>query len=427
LASILKNQGENVFLLDYMDRVFTANIANISLKSNEYGCGRYIKTHIPKSDALKHIPRNYSRYGLPKELAISYLKDTFIKRGGMFPDIIIVTSVMTYWYLGVFEAIETVKSLFPSVPVILGGTYSTLCYEHACKNSKADIILRGTLSSLNEVFKEKHIDSAIARNFSDFPLPYYPLNQNTQYAALRISSGCPFRCSYCAQDILSGGEFSYKSPKAAFEEIKYFAVERKIKNIVFYDDALLYNADAIIKPLLRKIIDANLNINIHTPNGLHLRYLDLELAQLMNKANFICPRFSLETSNLEIQKNTGAKVTNEMFEEKAQILNKAGFKNGDFLVYLLMGLPNQTLKDVEESIKYVQSFGAKVSLSVFSLLPQTKEFKLQMRTMDKNMGINAKNFVNEPLLHNKSIYPLFEIKDWKEIYRVKNAARQLGS
>jgi radical SAM superfamily enzyme YgiQ (UPF0313 family) len=47
------------------------------------------------------------------------------------PDLICVTSGMTYWYLGVFKLIEITKKLFRNVPVILGGIYATLCEEHA--------------------------------------------------------------------------------------------------------------------------------------------------------------------------------------------------------------------------------------------------------------------------------------------------------
>ena len=109
LASILQTQNNKVALLDYMDRYFYG----IESKSNIYGCGHYIKTSIPKPESLKHIPRNYCRYGLPKESAFIWLK------AQSAPDLIIVTSVMTYWYLGVIEAIETVKSVFPLVPIIL--------------------------------------------------------------------------------------------------------------------------------------------------------------------------------------------------------------------------------------------------------------------------------------------------------------------
>ncbi|MCL2390062.1 MAG: B12-binding domain-containing radical SAM protein [Endomicrobia bacterium] len=440
LASILKQQGIEVELLDYMDRANSLLLipnSSFLTPNSVYGCGHYVKQKIEKPEALKHIPRNYFRYGLPKDLAVNCLKGLY-PSGQCPPDLIIFTSVMTYWYPGVFEAIQTVKEIFSDTPVVLGGTYATLCYEHAQK-SGADYVLKGGIESLNSnphlnppppqgEGREgaKNVKITIPCSFSDYPIPYYPPNQNKDYAVLRISAGCPFKCSYCAQDVLSGGSFVAKPWEKVFEEIKDFA-DRGIKNIVFYDDALLYNPEKIIKPLLKKIIESNLKINIHTPNGLHLRYLDLELALLMKKANFVMPRFSLESADARIQKETGAKITNEGFEKAAAMLKEAGYKKGEYLIYLLIGMPGQSLKETESSIEYVHKFGAKISLSEYSVIPGTKDFKKQLGIRIEELGINGKDFANEPLLHNKSVYPLFDVKDWNEIYRIKNLAKELNS
>ena len=47
------------------------------------------------------------------------------------PDVVLVTSTMTYWYPGVQAAVDLVRRRFGRVPVILGGIYATLCPGHA--------------------------------------------------------------------------------------------------------------------------------------------------------------------------------------------------------------------------------------------------------------------------------------------------------
>lgn len=59
------------------------------------------------------------------------------------PDLIGITLGMTYWYPGVFKIIEITKKFFQDVPIILGGIYATLCYEHAKRYSGADIMFKG--------------------------------------------------------------------------------------------------------------------------------------------------------------------------------------------------------------------------------------------------------------------------------------------
>jgi radical SAM superfamily enzyme YgiQ (UPF0313 family) len=450
LSTILKNQNTEISFLDYMDRYSPLMPKeNVSRETfhNSYGCGHYLKKEIAKPKALKNIPRKFSRYGLPEELAKEFLKS--LKK----PDLIIITSIMTYWYMGIFEVIDTIIEIFPKTPIALGGIYASLCREHFLdkikkdykekikvfciennKISKEDLsvsretlpifLIKGNLSNLDIVFhtvfgKAKIKSSALSSvqnqkyDFSQYPAPdfsYY----NKKYAVLRMSMGCPFRCVYCAQNIICGDNFIAKHPNIIFNEILDFA-RSGIKNIVFYDDALLYQSNLYIKPLLKMIIKNNLDIKIHTPNGLHVNFLDLELAELMKKAGFIMPRFSLETSDPDLQKNTGGKVNNSGFEKAVEILKKAGFAKGEFIIYLLMGIKGQSLQEVEKTIRYVNDLGGIISLSEYSVIPQTKDFE----NIDKK-------FILEPLYHNKSIYPFFSIDDWKEIYKIKLLAKNLN-
>ena len=423
LSSILKAQGINVFLLDYMDRRFEG--LSVYYEQNpgiKIPKGRhYLKQNISKPAPLKNIPRKYSRYGIPREIAASFLSS--IPR----PDIIIMTSIMTYWYPGILEAVQTLKALFPNTPLVLGGIYAALCPEHILTSLQARgfivshetsiqnpapqtvFLSKGiSLAELNPSLKALGIKAHIPSSFARYPAPdfsFYP----KEYAVLRMSWGCPFRCSYCAQDILSGGGFISKEPNVIFDEICGF-VKQGIKDIVFYDDALLYEPNLNLKPLLRLIISARLNIKIHTPNALHMRFLDFELARLMKEAGFILPRFSLETNNAALQKKTGSKINNKEFEKGVEMLKEAGFADGEFMVYLLMGMPGQSFEDIGNAIDYVKGLGGRISLSEYSLIPKTRDFEALRGVAD---------FLDEPLLHNKSVYPLFDGSQWGKIYDLK--------
>ena len=128
IASLLRENGFQVTLIDCLD---------FSIKTKGYGDGRFFKTKIEKPLLFKSIPRNYSQYGIPEEILLKRL--LFIEE----PDLIGVTSGMTYWYPGVFKLIEITKKLFKKAPIILGGIYATLCYEHAKKYSGVDIVFNG--------------------------------------------------------------------------------------------------------------------------------------------------------------------------------------------------------------------------------------------------------------------------------------------
>jgi hypothetical protein len=128
IAALLKQRGATVTLLDCLDR-YHPSFQNV--KSTAWGCGHFAYEEVNKPPVLKDIPRKYKRYGLPHEVI-----NTELQKMGQ-PDVVLVTSSMTYWYPGVHEIISIIKKRFPHVPVFLGGIYATLCKEHAQNYSGA--------------------------------------------------------------------------------------------------------------------------------------------------------------------------------------------------------------------------------------------------------------------------------------------------
>ena len=129
IASLLREKGFRVTLIDCL---------NFYSKTERYGDGKFFKTRIEKPEPLKSIKRHYSQYGIPEEMLLKRL--SFIEEK---PDLIGITSGMTYWYPGIFKIIEITKKFFKNIPIILGGIYATICYEHAQKYSGVDIVFNG--------------------------------------------------------------------------------------------------------------------------------------------------------------------------------------------------------------------------------------------------------------------------------------------
>src|SRR5262249_35026612 len=74
----------------------------VSRDSDECGRGRFERELITKPAPLRDIPRRFYRFGRPREEFLRLLStQTF--------DVVLVQTVMTYWYLGVSEVIEDVR------------------------------------------------------------------------------------------------------------------------------------------------------------------------------------------------------------------------------------------------------------------------------------------------------------------------------
>lgn len=415
IAAYLKGLNCEISLIDCLDRLnpsLNKFLEGKQPKSSPFGSGQYYSEEITKPDIYKSIPRKYKRHGIPPALFNKILGIT------PRPDIILVTSGMTYWYPGVFETINILKHKFPGVPLVLGGIYASICAEHAKEKSGADFVFKG--NDITEIIKLIHNITKINLNLPLFKekgeaFPYYELYPKLSYITLRTSSGCPFKCSYCGWYLLEN-KFRQINPDLVIEHIEYFNKKYDIKNFAFYDEALLYNAENHIIKILQKVINKNLQINFHTPNGLHARFMTLKLAKLMKTAGFIQPRIALETTKEERQKHTGFKTSTEEFLKAVEHLKNAGYSSKDIAVNILIGLPGRDFEEIKDSIEFAAKLGLKIFLEEYSPIPGTKDFESSGLSTD-----------SDPLLHNNSIFPLFKPEDLPVVQSLKKLAHDLNS
>ena len=393
VARILKTIGFRVTLIDCMDR--NSQYYKVSTRTDSFGRGKYPYEIIEKPGIYKHVPRYYKRYGVPRELFVDILKRI------EHPDIILVTSIMTYWYPGVFDAIRILKDIFPRAPVILGGIYASLCTKHAREESGADIVLQGPAE---EHLVEMLAQTGYTSNSKIQPeqhSPDFSLYCSLDYGVVLTSRGCPFECTYCATKVLCP-QFHAMPNAYVIEQLSYF--NGKTRNIAFFDDALLYNSD--LANLLDGIIKKDWPLQFHTSNGLHCRFLDPRIAELMHRANFKTMYLSLETVNPRVQKKTGGKVRTEEFVRAAEILQNVGFPSNAIHAYILYGMPEQGHEEIIESIRLCHDLKINPHLCEFSPIPYTEEYK--KTGFDEN---------TDPLYHNNLFYTWYHPIQKTELYK----------
>jgi radical SAM superfamily enzyme YgiQ (UPF0313 family) len=407
IASLLRDNGFKIAFIDCLDSL---------VKRKKYGDGKFSKIEIEKPLPVKSVPRKYSQYGISEELFRAKLSD--LEK----PDLIGITSGMTYWYPGVFKSIKIVREFFKKVPILLGGIYATLCYDHAVRYSEADYVIRGRgESELIKIISEllniklRTLNSAVhhvgmhgcpepdvvqgelSHNINSLPYPAFDLYPQLDYVSIMTSRGCPYRCSYCASPVISGG-FKRRDPLKVVEEIAYWISQYRVNNIAFYDDALLVSPSEHIIKILEEVRRRDIQCNFHSPNGLHAEEISKELADLLYHCQFKTLRLGLETSNEAIQVETGGKVDNRSFGEAVKNLKRAGYLENEIGVYIIAGLPGQRLGEVEESIAFVKENRAKPILVEYSPIPETALF-------EKARKMSEFDLENEPLFHNNSIFP----------------------
>jgi radical SAM superfamily enzyme YgiQ (UPF0313 family) len=361
------------------------------INSRSFGTGKFFSEEINKPPIYAQVPRKFKRYGIPI--------DSFKEQLGSIPkpEVILVTSIMTYWYPGVHEAVYILKKYFPNTPVILGGIYATLCNGFASSYSKADVVFEGSnirqLLSIIENLTYTRADFKYT-NFLEWPNPAFSLYKYLDYSCVLTSIGCPFKCTYCASQKLNP-EFLQRPVDSVVREIIQRIEENKVIDFAFYDDALFVNSEKHIKPILKNIADFGVDLRLHSPNGLHARFLDEELAYLLNQAGFKTIRLSLESSDPKTLSETGNKINVTEMKKAVNNLLTCNFTPENIAVYIMMGIPGQTFEEVEETIEFVHSLGVQSRLSMYSPIPETLDFDKMKRQMPTES-------LDDPLNHNNT-------------------------
>ncbi|MDP2643964.1 MAG: cobalamin-dependent protein [Desulfobacterales bacterium] len=409
LASILEAHGCRVSYLDCLDRFHPRAPRSDPYARN--GRGPYLKTRIPRPKGFEDIPRFFSRYGIREEWFREDLSS--VTR----PDLIGLTCLMTYWYPGLQKTVDVVRDYFPDVPAALGGIYATLCHAHAKKHSGADIVVRGPGEHVILNLVSKVTGARLERTFDpedldSYPYPAFHLQRKINYVPLLTSKGCPFSCAYCASRFLHPTRLM-RSPGSVVEEIRFWHEKYGVADFIFYDDALLMDAETHAVPLFEKIIGSGMKIRFHTPNAIHIRGISMGTARLMRQAGFETLRLGLETTWFEDRKDLDNKVNAREFKQAVGCLVRAGFEKSQVGAYLLAGLPGQSMDTLAASVQAVVASGITPVLAHYSPIPHTALW-------DKAVSCSRYDLASDPIFTNNTAAPCqAEPVSWETISSLK--------
>lgn len=388
---------------------------------NEYDCGHLYAEETSKPDILRNIPRRFKRYGPPCDRVEQFLREP------VPPDVVFVTCMATYWYSGAFSIVRLCKSIWPEVPVVLGGIYPLLCPEHAREHSEADVVVTEpgweTVIKSASAFLGNPSSQQILEACTEPIEPDYDKLTCRRSIPLLTRSGCPFRCTYCASEHLHPTTITFP-PDWVVDQLERGLPEESVVDVAFFDDALLLDSERHSKPIFEGIIRKALPARFHTPNALHVSSIDRELADLMFRAGVRTIRLGLESDDPDFQRESGGKVTTDDYVRAVEHLRAAGYTAREIGTYILAGLPGQTLDSIRHTAEAVHRVGSEIRIAFYSPTPKTALFSnTEGFSFDPSL---------DPLLQNDSLAlwrsALFTSQEFREmrswIDRLNDLARK---
>lgn len=417
LAAVVRQYSDaEVYWLDALDRFQDG----MEIHGRTDGRGKYPREFLEKPRLYRNVPRNYSRYGIPLDL--------FQKKLAALPemDVILVTSLMTYWLEGLQLTLKLLAQRFPRARVVLGGVLPSLAPEAGRALLRADHYVKGygetaVLRLLADLgARVPFIPDFMCK--SALPLPALDLAGAQEFVPLLTARGCPYNCSYCASRLLHPA-FLERRPDDILAEIEQRRHVFKSGHFIIFDDALLINKKKRFLPVFSSLARAGkTSLHFHTPNGLHAREIDRESALVLHEAGFATLRLGFESLAAGILRRSDGKVKKRQMVDAVSNLELAGYRRGQIGAYLLFGYPGQTLKDMETSLAFISDLGLVPHLAVFSPVPGTADFMELQRQGVLSIPIDLLETNKTYFLYQKSGFSAEEILQVKETAAAITAA-----
>jgi radical SAM superfamily enzyme YgiQ (UPF0313 family) len=403
LISLLQHNKWETYYINCLERAPDS-------KPKRHSTGAFPDNEIQKPPLFQNINRRYKRYGISKNNLLDKLSEV------PKPDIIFLGTGMTYWADGVIETFDTVRKAFPQTPVVIGGIAASLITDFLQRSFPNALIYTGPIS--DAVNRIPQLENISLNGWTPSIIEALKLQSNHFHGVILTSLGCPFQCSYCASTHLQSNYYS-RDHDIVFNEIKHLIDNCSLTDFAFYDDALLYQPEKNFLPLADKLSTLNNKIKLHTPNGLHIRWLNSKILDAMHTCGFHTLRFGYETSDKKLQKETNYKTNRKELAEKIMLSKAAGFKPKNIGIYIMAGLPDQTIEDVLEELSFIASLGVIVKPVFLSPVPHTPLFDHYAGTYPQ--------LKTDPHFHNDTFF-ITQLQGWDYscVEEVKGKARELN-
>ena len=371
------------------------------------------------------------------------------------PDEIWISSIMTYWWESTKDVIDVCREVFPKAVIRVGGIYPTLIPDHALSKLGLrdplhlqgrqldplapdqmvnDIVVSATIPDANplSLALDLYQEDGVGEPERNAKLP--------EYTILTTSRGCPFKCSYCAANVLNEGRRVWvRDAELGYREVKH-RFSQGIREFCFYEDNLLLGKENFLE-LIRMIgDDPDLRgIELFAPEGIEVRLLHPEVTKLMRRAGFKRLYLPLETVNTKMQKDWQRTHTNmDRFFYALENAVEAGYRlrGQDINCFVLFGLPDEDLQAVYDTLIFASSRVGSVIPMLFTPVPGTPMFDMYRDYLDsKGFDLEHLNGKLLPFLdYNKRKYPSLSHRDywaieglmWRLNAKVMNASFNVG-
>lgn len=389
IASHLRNDGLNVRILNLNHEILKA--ARISKNENDFDFENFLENK------------------LKQEI------DTF------GPDILGVTCMFSMSHKSTVNLCNKIKSLFPALPIALGGVHITNCFlnhnmsetivkelfnvdlfflyeaELAFKQFIKVVNREAALSELAQVycnlsseklyFSQKNIpqegeinvipahdlmEPAELSRYGVIGSFYCLKDKNTRFSTILSNRGCRGQCTFCSVKNFNGIGVRHRTVQSVIDELIMLRDEYGVGHIMWLDDDFLHNHERTLK-LFKEMVKQHVGMTWDCSNGVIASSCTDEIIAAAAESGCIGLNLGVESGNPEILKLTKKPGSIRIFLKAAEVLKK--YQQINSRVFLMIGFPGETYQMMRDTFRLALEMDLDwYNITVFSPLPNTPLF-----------------------------------------------------
>lgn len=291
-------------------------------------------------------------------------------------------SVLTAQVSRSFELSGLFKKKYPDCKVIVGGYHPTALPEESLTEVESiDYVVRGegenTLIELYEAIRAdvkdvSHImglsfkkdgnvihtpEAPLIKDLDSLPKFPYDLFVNMlektrsrssyDWGFIVTSRGCPYKCTYCAQRMMTGNTYRFKSPRLIVEELDVLVNRFGAKNVFFLDDNFCFKKSRT-KEVCEALIESGLGKKCSFSLQTRADNFYKDVVPMLKEAGFTSVGFGMETGSDRLAEIIGKGETVRQHIDAVRLAQAHGM---DVALFLIFGLPTETHEDRVTTVK----------------------------------------------------------------------------
>lgn len=345
----------------------------------------------------------FVRYGMSPETLQSIIEE-------YNPDVAGIGCVQSLQLYEAYEAIDTIKRVNPSIVTVFGGGHASAMYVQEVTKPEVDYVIvgEGELSfvKLLERLEHGHLHGETLPGVAYFwnnqvvfeanqeiidldriPTPAWDLLNMEHYrnegaaassygtgavAIMQTSRGCPHTCLHCPKEVVFGKSYRRMNLDRVISEILLLRERYGIEEVCIEDSNFTIDRQRVMA-FCEKIRENRINMRFSLPHGIEINSLDEEMLELMRDSGFYALHLSIESVNDAVLKTQDKILIKEKITHIISYAKRLGLK---VTGYFMIGFPDETLADIEQTIDFAQTLLLdKANFFIFTPLPGTELYE----------------------------------------------------